>query len=288
VRNWVPEPPPSFNRLRDIPLFSGIPAGGSVGQTALNVAVGARTRWSGILGGVWMLVIVLAARNLVGQVPMTVLAALMIMSGISALDFREARSIWNTGGSARLAIVVTFAATLFLSIPIAVGAGVLLTIVLYLSSSASDVTIRALVPIDDGRFAEEVAPSRLASKAVVILDVYGSLFFAGARTLEEALPSAAGTSRPVVILRLRGRSQVGATLIDVLADYAQSLAEAGGRLYLVGVTDGVAAQLQHSGKLATGGVVHVVPARAVLGQSIREALALAEDWLNSSGEHAEG
>jgi len=269
-------------------LFSGIPAGGSVGQTALNVAVGARTRWSGILGGVWMLVIVLAARNLVGQVPMTVLAALMIMSGISALDFREARSIWNTGGSARLAIVVTFAATLFLSIPIAVGTGVLLTIVLYLSSSASDVTIRALVPIDGGRFAEEAPPSRLASKAVVVLDVYGSLFFAGARTLEDALPSAAGASRPVVILRLRGRSQVGATLIDVLADYAQSLAEAGGRLYLVGVTDAVAAQLQHSGKLAIGGVVHVVPARAVLGQSIREALALAEDWLNSSGEHAEG
>ena len=32
-------------------LFSGIPAGGSVGQTALNVSVGARSRWAGVLGG---------------------------------------------------------------------------------------------------------------------------------------------------------------------------------------------------------------------------------------------
>ncbi len=259
-------------------MLSGIPAGGSVGQTALNVAVGARTRWSGIMGGVWMLVILVAAGGLVGQVPMTVLAALMIMSGIGALDFREARSIWNTGGSARLAIVVTFAATLFLSIPIAVGAGVLLTIVLYLFSSASDVSVRALAPVGNGRVAEQAPPPRLEHDTILVLDVYGSLFFAGARTLADSLPSADGAERAAVVLRLRGRSSVGATLIDVLADYAQSLAEVGGRLYLAGVSEPVATQLRRSGKLDIGGAVHIVPARDVLGQSIEEARALAEAW----------
>jgi len=267
-------------------LLLGIPAGGSVGQTALNVAVGARTRWSGVLGGVWMLVIVLAAAGLVGQVPMTVLAALMIMSGISALDFGEARSIWNTGGSARLAIVVTFAATLFLSIPIAVGTGVLLTIILYLSSSASDVSVRALVRVGNGRVAEQSPPSRLESDAILVLDVYGSLFFAGARTLADSLPSAEGVERPVVVLRLRGRSSVGATLIDVLAGYAESLAEARGRLYLAGVSEPAATQLRSSGKLDIGGVVHIVRARAVLGESIEEALALAEEWQRGSRERS--
>jgi SulP family sulfate permease len=253
----------------------------------LNVAVGARTRWSGILGGVWMLVIVLAAGGLVGQVPMTVLAALMIMSGISALDFREARSIWNTGGSARLAIVVTFAATLFLSIPMAVGTGVLLTIILYLSASASDVSVRALVPVGNGRVAEQSPPPRLEPDAILVLDVYGSLFFAGARTLADSLPSADGAEGAAVVLRLRGRSSVGATLIDVLADYAQSLAEAGGRLYLAGVSEPVATQLRNSGKLDIGGVVHIVPARDVLGQSIEEARALAEEWQRTVRERRE-
>ena len=270
-------------------LFSGIPAGGSVGQTALNVTVGARSRWSGILGGVWMLVIVLAAGGLVGQVPMTVLAALMIMSGIRALDFREARSIWYTSGSARLAIVVTFAATLFLSIPTAVGAGVLLTIVLYLSSAASDVSVRALVPVGNGRFAEQSPPKKLESEAIVVLDVYGSLFFAGARTLADSLPSADGVARPAVVLRLRRRPSVGATLIDVLADYAESLAEAEGRLYLAGVSEAVATQLRNSGKLDIGGVVQIVPARAVLGESMDEAITLARDWLRGVRERqAEG
>ena len=59
-------------------LLSGIPAGGSVGQTALNVRVNARSRWAGVFGGVWMLIFVLLLPELVGQVPMAVLGALMI------------------------------------------------------------------------------------------------------------------------------------------------------------------------------------------------------------------
>jgi len=161
-----------------------------------------------------------------------------------------------------------------------------LTIILYLSSSASDVSVRALVPVGNGRVAEQSPPSRLESHAIVVLDVYGSLFFAGARTLADSLPRVDGAERAAVVLRLRGRSSVGATLIDVLADYAHSLAEVGGRLYLAGVSEPVAAQLRSSGKLDIGGVVHIVPARAVLGESIEEALALAEEWQRSSRERS--
>ena len=124
-------------------LVSGIPAGGSVGQTALNVSVGARSRWSAILSGVFMVLIVLLVPGLVGEVPMAVLAALMILAGLSAIDAREARSIWNTGGGARWSILATFVATLVLTVPQAVAAGVALSVLLHLTSSApSAVTLR--------------------------------------------------------------------------------------------------------------------------------------------------
>lgn len=260
-------------------LLSGIPAGGSVGQTALNVNVGARSRWSGVLGGLWMLVIVLLMPGLVGQVSMSVLAALMIMAGIAAIDFREARSIWKTGGAARWSILATFVATLVLSVPVAVAGGVLLTLVLYLVSSASDVKVRVLLPVGDGRFSEADPPEHLPSHAVTVLDVYGSLFFAGARTLADALPRVDGSTRPVVVLRLRGRTQVGATLIEVLDEYADEIADAGGRLYLSGVDDDVSDQLRQAGKLDLDHSVHMVPADAVLGNSTRQALAAAHAWL---------
>ena len=131
---------------------------------------------------------------------------------------------------------------------------------------------------------EQTPPARLESHAVVILDVYGSLFFAGARTLADSLPVAEGIERPAVVLRLRGRASIGATLIDVLADYADALAEVGGRLYLAGVSDHVATQLRSSGKLDIGGTVQIVMARPVLGESVDEARALAEAWLRESPE----
>jgi SulP family sulfate permease len=267
-------------------LLSGIPAGGSVGQTALNVSVGARSRWAGVFGGIWMLAIVLLVPGLVGQVPMAVLAALMVQAGISAIDFREAHSIWNTGGAARWSILVTFLATLVLSVPLAVAAGVLLTIVLYLRSAASDVTVRELIRLDDRRTAEVEPPTHLRSNAVTVLDVNGSLFFAGARTLLEALPRPNEATRPVVILRLRGYTNVGATLIDVLDSYADDLAEVGGRLYLSGVDAEVSTQLLRAGKLDLDKVVHLVPADDVLGASTEQAQAQASAWLGSTHDGA--
>jgi SulP family sulfate permease len=263
-------------------LFSGIPVGGSVGQTALNVSIGARSRWSGILSGVWMLVIVLLVPGLVEQVPMSVLAALMIVAGVSAIDLREARSIWNTSGSARLSILVTFLATLVLSVPVAVGVGVLLTIFLYVVSSAGDVKVRALAESGDGQITEGDPPARLASNAITLLNVYGSLFFAGARTLSETLPSPTGATRPVVVLRLRGHTSVGATLIEVLDDYADQLEDVGGRLYLSGVDQGVSKQLRRVGKLDVDDVVQIVPATTTIGESTRQAITHANAWLGSA------
>jgi SulP family sulfate permease len=260
-------------------LLSGIPAGGSVGQTALNVSLGARSRWAGVLGGVWMLFIVLLVPGLVGRVPMAVLATLMIQAGIGAINAREVRSIWNTGGSARWSILVTFVATLLLSVPVAVAVGVVLTILLYVASSASDVTVRELIRLADGRIAEADPPKQLASEQVMVLGVYGSLFFAGARTLGEVLPSLGNATRPVVVLRLRGRTRVGATLIEVLDDYADALADVGGRLYLSGVDEDVAEQLRRSGKLDLDQTVQVIPAGAVVGDSTGKALASAGTWL---------
>ena len=260
-------------------MLSGIPAGGSVGQTALNVEVGGRSRWSGILAGIWMLVIVLLVPGLVGFVPMAVLAALMIVSGLSAIDLDEARSIWRIGGAARWSILVTFVATLLLSIPQAVGVGVLLSMALYLVSAASDITVRALVRREDGRYVESEPSARLTSETVTVLNIYGSLFFAGARTLREALPDPAEATHPVVILRLRGRTRVGATLVEVLDDFADTLAEAGGRLYLTGVAPEAAKQLRDTGKLGIDEAVRIIPANTIIGASTEQAVTRANAWL---------
>ena len=260
-------------------LFSGIPAGGSVGQTALNASVGAQSRWSGVMGGAWMLAIVLVFPGLVGAVPMTVLAALMIMAGIRALNVAEIRSVWRTGVTALLPMLTTFVATLVLSIPAAVGIGVLLTLLLFVISSANDVTLKALTRGPDGRVHESEPPSHLPSRQITTLHVYGSLFFAGARKLEELLPDPEGAVRPAVVIRLRGRRRLGATLIEVLENYSNELERARGRLFLAGLSDAAVGQLRRAGKLDLDRVVILVPADETLGASTEEAVAWARAWL---------
>ncbi len=260
-------------------LLRGLPVGGSMSATALNVIYGARTRWATILAGVWMALLVMVFPGLVSYVAMPALGALLILAGASSIKLAEMRSIWNTGWPSRLAITTTFLAMLFLPIQAAVGIGVVLSALLYLNRAATDVSVVELVERPDGRIEERTPPKQLPANSVTALDVYGHLFYAGARTLERLLPRPEGGQNPVVILRLRGRSTLGATLIDVLASYAEKLRAVNGRLYLTGMSQGAYDQLVRTGKLRLSGPVRAYEATPVVGQSTREAYADAQRWL---------
>ena len=75
-----------------------------------------------------------------------------------------------------MAGATTYLATLFLPIQAAVGLGVVLSALLFLSRTASAVTIVQLVRHRDGRIEERTPPQRLPGGAVTVLDVYGELF----------------------------------------------------------------------------------------------------------------
>ena len=251
----------------------------SVSQSALNVAVGARSRFSGVFHGIFMLVIILAAAGLVGRVPMPVLAAIMMVAGFSAIRFSAMRSIWTVGGTARWAVVVTFLATLVLSIPAAIAVGVVRTLVLFIYRAGQSVEVHELTLRDGGQIYVGGAPDTLPTRAVTVLDVYGPLYFAASRTLRERLPDPTSTDRSPVVLRIRGNSQIGATFIEEINDYAHELGRRGGRLYLCGMTEDLADKLRRADRLALNDEVVLVPGTNVLGSSLSKAVQQARTWL---------
>ena len=113
---------------------------------------------------------------------------------------------------------------------------------------------------------------------MVLLDVYGSLFYAGARTLQSRLPDPTGSVRPVVVLRLRGRAQLGATSFTVLADYASD-SRAGGRFFISGIDPGALEQLERNAMVDTTGLVEVFVATDRIGESSMAAYDAAQVWL---------
>jgi SulP family sulfate permease len=258
-------------------FFRGIPVGGSVGQTALNVAASGRTRWAAVWSGVWMLVILAVFSGLVAKFTVPALSAILIFAAIGSLRPGEIVTILHSGRISQVVVITTFAATLFLPVAAAVGIGVALSLLLQLNQDAMDLTVVELVPRDDGRFEERKPPVSLTSFHITVLDVYGSLLYAGARTLQAHLPEPGGARSPVVVLRLRRRTSLGSTFAMVIADYAGQLAGSGGRLYLSGLDSSVTEQLQRAGHVDAP--VRAFEATPVVGESTQAAYLDAEAWL---------
>lgn len=263
-------------------LFRGQPVGGSVGQTALNVSAGARSRWGSIFSGLWMLLILVVFSGIVGKIPIPTLAAVLIFAAVSSLRIARIDTVMRTGLSSQIAFFATLVGTLLLPVTAAVGIGVLLSLLLQLNQEAVDLNVVRLGRRQDGGLVELPAPATLPSDEVTVLDVYGSLLFAGARTLQARLPDPTGSERSVVVLRLRGRVTLGATAFIVLADYAERLRAAGGHLFLSGVEPELLEQLQQTHRVDLKDAVTVVPASSVLLESTQQAYDAAEAWLRSS------
>ncbi len=260
-------------------FFRGLPVGGSLSGTSFALVAGARTRWAIVLTGLWMAVIVLIIPGIVGYIAMPALGALLILAGFRSLKPSDISSVWSTGWGSRIAALVTFISTLILPIQFAVGLGVLLSALLYINQSSTDVSLVQLVKRPDGQIEEHKAPKKLSSHEVTVLDIYGHLFYAGARTLEQQLPAPDGSQRPVVVLRMRGYNSFGATLLDVLSDYAEKLKTVGGRLYLSGMSEAAYDQVVESGRIKLMGPVHAYEAEPVVWESTTEAVTDARTWL---------
>jgi sulfate permease, SulP family len=268
-------------------VFRGLPVGGSVGQTAISVAAGARSRWAAIFAGGWLALILLAFSGVVGNVAMPTLAAILIVAAAGSLRTGQVLAIARTSPIARAAVVATFVATLLLPVAVAVMAGVAFALLMQLNQEAQDLRVVRLAPTDAG-LVEGPAPPQLASEEVLLLDVYGSLFYAGARTLQAHLPDPAASFAPAVVLRLRGRALLGATSYVVLADYAARLADVGGRLYLSGVGPDVLAQIRRNRTVERAGEVRVYEATSIVGEASLEAYHDAEAWLASRAVGLDG
>jgi SulP family sulfate permease len=267
-------------------LFSGLPVGGSVSTTALNVMTGATRRWGAISSALWLALVVIAAPDLVAYVTMPALGAVIILAGLHSIKPSDLITVWRAGWPARVAAITTFLGMLVLSMQFAVGLGVAVSMLLYVTESSSDVSVVELVRRSDGQIEERKAPTRLLSHEVTVLDVYGHVFFAGARTLERLLPSPRNAEHPVVILRLRGRTMLGATLVEVLSRYAEELEQVNGRLYLTGLTEEVHTELEHLLKVHLTGPMRVFEATTIRGQSTQAAHADAEAWLVGQDEQS--
>jgi SulP family sulfate permease len=265
-------------------LFQGMPIGGSVSGTALNVSSGAKSRWANIFSGLIVVAAILLFSRAVSLVAMPAMAGLLIVAGFQSIKVDRFADVWSTGWSPRIVMLVTLVLTLMIPLQQAVFVGVLLSILAYFFvTSSQEVRVVQLIPNPDGSVTEKPGPVELASNSVILLQLYGNMTFAGAETVEQFLPKAGSAVRPVVILRLRAQEGIGSSFVTVLERYSQQIQGAGGKLMVAGVNRNVKGQLDRTE--TTGEILgseNVFVATTALGASTRAALEAAQRWLQET------
>ncbi len=266
-------------------IFQGMPVGGSISASALNKAAGARSRQALVIAGVVMAVVIVAFGELVGHVAMPALAGLLMLIGFRTIKPADLLSVWKTGLVQKAVLLVTFVLTMIVPLQYAVLVGVGLSVILHTVRQSNQITLRRWQLDAEGHVLETDPPATLPANEVVVLQPYGSLFFAAAPVFESALPGRDRclAERSVVILRLRGRSDLGTTFMDVLLRYARSLVAVGSKLVVVSTNERIDEQLAVTGITAVIGVENVYSGDERVGAAVRRAYEDAVAWVKTQG-----
>jgi sulfate permease, SulP family len=261
-------------------VFRGMPVGGSMSASSLNKAAGARSRAALVIASGVMAVVILAFAGLVGRIAMPALAGLLMLVGYRTIKPADLQSVWKTGPVQKAVLVTTFTLTMIIPLQYAVLVGVGLSVILHVVRQSNQITIKRWRLEPDGSLIETDPPAHLPAGEVVALQPYGSLFFAAAPVLEAQLPAPDGASRnSVVILRLRGRTDLGTTFMDVLHRYAQALAASGSKLVIVSASDRIQEQLRVTGVTDLIAPENIYPGDERVGATLKRAYADATAWI---------
>ncbi|HUW04344.1 MAG TPA: SulP family inorganic anion transporter [Acidimicrobiales bacterium] len=261
--------------------FQGMPVGGSMSATSIVTAAGSQTRVAQIVASGVMAITIIMLGGIVDETAMPALAGLLIVVGFRTVKPDNIVGVWKTGQVQAATMTVTLVLTILIPLQFAVLAGVGLSTILFVIRQSNDLVVKRLL-FEDGGVREVEPPATVSPNEVVLIQPYGSLFFASASAFEDQIPDVtADTRHSVVIVRLRGRTDLGSTLSETLARYAADLAAADSRLLLISDDERVLDQLEVAGVTALLGEGNLYRSDEWLGRTMRRAHDDAVEWIAS-------
>lgn len=133
-------------------FLGGMAGCAMIGQSMINHRSGGRTRLSTLASGVFLLILILALGDLVAQIPMAALVAVMIMVSVGTFNWRSIRipTLRTTPKTETAVMIVTVAVVVFThNLAFGVGAGVILSVVFFARNVSSLIKVTSVVDPDN-------------------------------------------------------------------------------------------------------------------------------------------
>ncbi len=219
-------------------IFGGIPGAGATIRTVVNINAGGKTRLSGMMAGVLLLVILLVLGPIASQIPAAVLAGILITVGIGVMDYKGLKAIPKMPIPEVTIMIVVLVLSSVWNLVYAVGIGLVIASLMFMKKIGDLTAQRSDVkPLKKEKsWADEANFPEYLKEEVFIKHIKGPLFFGSTsdfQQLAKQIPDTATT----IIIRMGRMPYIDQSGLYVLEDVLIDLIKEGKKVLLVNLIE---------------------------------------------------
>lgn len=192
-------------------LLGGVASAGATMRTVVNIKSGGRTRLSGVIHSFFLIGVILFFAPIASQIPLTVLAAILIKVGVSIIDYKFIKVLKAAPRHDLIVMTLVFLITVFDDLILAVGVGVVLSSILF----AATVSKELQISFKESSFDEDI------SKKIMTLHINGVLFFGSASILAGKMDEV--LDNKVIIINCKNIKNMDISAVFALEDLILTL-----------------------------------------------------------------
>lgn len=232
-----------------VPLFGGIPVTGAIARTMTNINNGGRTPVAGIIHAVVLLLILLFLSPLTKHIPMACLAGVLVIVSYNMSEWRSVKAMMKNPRSDVIVLLTTLLLTVIFDLTIAIMAGLVMAILLFLKRIMENTNISVIrneIDMEADEESNHVDEKLDVSPGVEVYEIDGPFFFGVAGKFDEVMRTV-GDTPTVRIIRMRKVPFIDSTGIHNLENLIKSSQKEGITVILSGVNQAVRKTLLNAG-----------------------------------------
>jgi SulP family sulfate permease len=182
-------------------IFGGIPGAGATIRTVVNINAGGKTRLSGMLSGVLLLLILLALGPVASQIPAAVLAGILITVGIGVMDYKGLKAIPKMPRPEVTIMLIVMVLSSVWNLVYAVGIGLIIASLMFMKKigdlTANESNITSFKK--EKAWPDEVDFPANIKEEIFIKHIKGPLFFGSKSHFQELINQIPDTDTTIII-----------------------------------------------------------------------------------------
>ena len=218
-------------------LFGGIPGAGATIRTVVNINAGGKTRLSGMIAGILLLIILLALGPVASKIPAAVLAGILITVGIGVMDYKGLKAIpYMPKQEVAIMLVVLILSSVW-NLVYAVGIGLVIASLIFMKIIGDISAKRSEVKsLKEEAWDDEVGIPENLQEQIFIKHIKGPLFF-GTTSDFQALAKQIPQKATTVIIRMDRMPYMDQTGLYVMEEILIDLVNGGKTVLLVDIIE---------------------------------------------------